>query len=187
MAVMDKVETNEQKVYEEYIDPAELIIEYGKNPQYGAIPLYYTISEIVAETGITFDEAVKIATQYSGVLGNPAWVNYYGDSTVYSLSNYNFGAWRVPVLYAAYKTVNRKYFTKKKNRLYSATWGVEKNTESKQTVVSEFQTIYHSYRIMDTDFIWGQGVMNDVPRPSRSDAVLPFHLFILPASLSWNS
>jgi hypothetical protein len=180
-ATMDYVNTEEQKVYEKYIDIADLIIDYDgsnnfANARYGAIPMSYTIADIEAETGLSEEKILKIAQSFAGKYGNPVW----SDSFNVKAGNvWKFNNWRIPVIYGAYKTVNNKYHTKKNGKMYPATYGKVWDTDTKKTVITNVQVVYHAKWIPETDFMWDYGIMNDIPRNEKGAAGIPFHVYKL--------
>lgn len=181
-AVMDEVNREEQKVYERYIDIADLIIDDDgsndfKKSRFGAIPLSYTFADIEAETGISEAKLVALAQRYSGRYGNPQWLASYSSRIN---KTWAFSSWRVPVIYGAYKTVNKKYNTKKNGKLYPAMYGKVWDSETKKTIVTSVQVVYHAKWIPDTEIIWDYGIMNDIPRDEKGNANLPFHVYKIP-------
>lgn len=178
-ATLDEVDMYEQKVYEKYIDIADLIIEYNPNTnfdksRYGGYSYFMTVAEVMAETGLEGGKIIHLAQQNSGKYGNPQWNEKYANNRT---GVYGFESWRIPVIYAAYKTVNQRYQTKKDGNYYPAKFGEKWGDKSKKdTVITDYQVVYHAKWIPGTEIIWNYGLMNDIP----GNGNLPFHVYKIP-------
>jgi hypothetical protein len=184
-ACMDMVYIDEQKVYAEYIDIQDLIIEYDfrtnfERSRFMAYPYWMTITQVIEETGMNEEDVVKFANSVvAGAYGNPQWIDAYSKK---SNGNWLFGDWRVPVLYGAWITTNQYYNTKVKNKTgdktYAGKFGkFHDGTGAKSTVVTSTECVYHAKWIPYSEVVWNYGMMNDIPRDENNNARLPVHLY----------
>ncbi len=183
---MDEVNIEEQKVYEKYLEPEDLIIEYSSKDdftksRYGAYPLWMTVTEVKEETGMDDEELLRFASTLGGMYGNPSWnANFRNRGTN---GEWLFGDWRVPVLYAAWITVNQKWDverqTKEGKKVYEGKFGkfYDGREGSKKTVITNVEVIYHCKWIVNSEIIWNYGIMNDIVRDEKGCVRLPFHVY----------
>ena len=185
-AVVDEVDLASGKVKLDYIDFSELIMEYSrdwdfKNSRWGAIPRYKTVYELrTSGCNIDEDKLEGLAQKYSGMYGNPDESKWRINNVKNEDGTYGYDSYRIPTMYAAWKSFNRKYTTKKKTKNGEITtktkFGRVYDTEQKKTSVKDIRVIYQSEWIVGTDYIFNYGLMNDTPREDN-DVRLPFHVY----------
>ena len=185
-ATIDMVDIDAQIVREEYIDIADLIIEYDSRSNYSrskfaAYPFWYTMTQVIEETGMEEDEVIKLATSVAGNFGNPSWSENFSQRHG---GNWLFGDWKVPVLYSAWITTNKYYNTKVETKnlgkiSYKEQFGkfYDGTKGSKETVETSVEVVYHCKWIPYSTVIWNYGMMNDIPRDESGLARLPFHVY----------
>ena len=185
---IDTVDTDTQRVYQQYIDIADLIMDYTKQDDFtksnfAALPEFWTINDLRKKTqpmGIDEDELKATAMQYVGYVGNPQfWNDNYGVMNSHGV--YPYSSWKIPVLYSTWKSVNSKYRTKKlrsdgvNENVYDSKFGKFWDTENKKTTITDINVIYQCRWVIGTDIVFDDGLMNDIVREGKT-AKLPFHV-----------
>jgi len=188
-ATMDVVNTDTQRVTQQYVDVADLIIDYSKtndfqNSNFAALPEYLTINELRKKTGLDEDYLKQTAILYRGYLGNPQfWNDGYGIMN--SDGTFPYGGWKVPVLYSTWKSLNRTYKIKKTRAngtgtaFYDGKFGKYWDTEFKKTTITDIEVVYQCRWVIGTDIVFDDGMMTDIVREGKT-AKLPFHVYKLP-------
>ena len=119
-AVRDYVDEYSQRVCYEYLDPADLIIQYSNDSRrfrdinFWGHQRFMTILDFRVLTGCDEKMCYKFAELYNGnaIIGNANINNLTPLSDFRSTGAANFMELRIPVLYYEHKTVNSDYKTK---------------------------------------------------------------------------
>jgi hypothetical protein len=182
-ATMDVVDEVTQKVYEEYIDVADTIIEYCptsdySDSRYAAYLKWTTILEIRKNTKLSEVEVQKIAYNNSGKYGNASWTQ---NNIIENNGIWAYDSYKIPVLVYSVKSINQKYQTDIKRGgktvSYPERFGKIWDTDIKKTKIIDVEVIYSAKWIIGTEYVYDWGLMNDIPRPTMKTVSLPFHVY----------
>jgi hypothetical protein len=165
-----------------HVDPANLITSFSSKPDFKNIrhagEVYsMTIADLKQQAGHEFseDDYIKIAKQYAGKNNNPM---NYSTEAFYDNGNetYDYDKFSVNVLDAEFITSHNLNYEKKENRHggYSvnkkpSNYKKPKNSKTKrEDIGSTVKVIYKGKYIIDTDYIFNYGMMQDIPRPKSN-------------------
>lgn len=194
--IIDLVDEYTGKSKIEYIDPANLIIEYCgdrdyRKARFAGIPLTYSIVDLRTQNkgDFTEEELAKYAQQFSTYLGNDQRTVYNRGGDIDSDGSYKYNDYKIPVIYFCWKSAYPIYeeyeeveipkYKIRKNELKTGKI-VEKNGKFfKQKrinkKISEIQVVHHCKWIVGTDKVFQYGLMNDIVKKKNIEAVLPIH------------
>lgn len=183
--VKDEVDHQTQTVKVKYCDPTWSIMRRDQDGNIidGGYVELKTIADVRAESGLSEEELIKGANVFIGSYGNPRellrWEdpNHYWDST---LGGYKYDGWKVGVFNCEYRTVDKRYITKRDKkgevRYYEEEYGRKyENSKSREIVNDSFINYYRCKWIVGTDFCYDYGPQFDIPRPDLSEAKCSFH------------
>ena len=202
-ASMDVVNPITKRVEAEYVDPADLIIEYSDKENrrfidsgFWAVQRFLTVAQLREQTGWSEEKILSIATQFNGkfAIGNPLIENLT-SLTEYRSNNYcNYNDLRIPILHYEIKTIDSTYYTKflnsdkgrfpmveepyrndgkKKPRVY--------DTEKRKTEVHDMETWYVGNWVIGREEVFGYGKKFDIPFDYSKKAPRPsLHFYCLP-------
>ena len=161
-----------------HVDPANLITSYSSKPDYKNIrhagEIYsMTIADLKQQAGDQFSEEdyQKIAKEYAGKNNNPMT---YGDRAYYDNGNetYDYDKFSVNVLDAEFITGHSLNYEKKENKFggfsvnkKGSNYKSPKNSKTKRkSIGSTVKVVYTGKYIINTDYIFNYGMMEDMPR-----------------------
>lgn len=199
LSTMDVLDEQQQKVAIEYLDPADVIIEYSrstdfKNSRFAAVPKLYTISELRVMTSMTEDELIEVAGKWKSQYGNPSEVR---DGYNEVSQTWNYDNYKIPVLHAYWKSVDVKKdvgegmieISKdkvrpnelKKGKIVKKGEKYFKPIKNAEIEKERIRTIYEYQWIVDTEKGFNFRKLRNIPFDySAKDALLPIHVYKLP-------
>ena len=161
-----------------HVDPANLITSYSSKPDFKNVrhagEIYsMTIADLKQQAGDQFseDDYQKIAKEYAGKNNNPMT---YGDRAYYDNGNetYDYDKFSVNVLDAEFITSHSLNYEKKENKFggfsvnkKSSNYKAPKNSKTKrENIGSSVKVVYTGKYIINTDYIFNYGMMENMPR-----------------------
>jgi len=188
-AYLDYVDSDGIVKYQ-YVDPSNLIIEYGdKNvfdsARYFGTVIGYRIPDIRRKfPNMDEKDIEKLARTFVGSYSNPDTVNASYDEAngVFGYDEFN-----IPVLKYSFLTVNKQYFqnrvTKSGDTIrarvgYKENGSLNVRKNDAQSMQEMFhECVYEGCWIIGTDLVFDHGKMNDIPYdPKYKKARLPIHV-----------
>lgn len=190
-----KFDTNTHRTTIEYLDVAELIIQYSsyrdhRNASFAGIPKDYTINEFRKENPDMKEEDIReLASRFNGVYGN----NSEDELTVFSRDNYkregydcNYNNFIIPTLFCVWTTIDKntekidaeyeikgdvKPYELKKGKVIKRDGKYYKTKKSKR-VKNKVQMTYQCKWVIGSEYVWDYGIMPYQIRQG-SNAFLP--------------
>ena len=161
-----------------HVDPANLITSYSSKPDYKNVrhagEIYsMTIADLKQQAGDQFseDDYQKIAKEYAGKNNNPMT---YGDRAYYDNGNetYDYDKFSVNVLDAEFITSHSLNYEKKENKFggfsvnkKASNYKAPKKSKTKrENIGSSVKVVYTGKYIVNTDYIFNYGMMENMPR-----------------------
>ena len=161
-----------------HVDPANLITSYSSKPDFKNVrhagEIYsMTIADLKQQAGDQFseDDYQKIAKEYAGKNNNPMT---YGDRAYYDNGNetYDYDKFSVNVLDAEFITSHSLNYEKKENKFggfsvnkKASNYKAPKNSKTKrENIGSTVKVVYTGKYIINTDYIFNYGMMENMPR-----------------------
>jgi len=161
-----------------HVDPANLITSYSSKPDFKNVrhagEVYsMTIADLKQQAGDQFseDDYQKIAKEYAGKNNNPMT---YGDRAYYDNGNetYDYDKFSVNVLDAEFITSHSLNYEKKENKFggfsvnkKASNYKTPKNSKTKrENIGSTVKVVYTGKYIINTDYIFNYGMMENMPR-----------------------
>ena len=161
-----------------HVDPANLITSYSSKPDFKNVrhagEIYsMTIADLKQQAGDQFseDDYQKIAKEYAGKNNNPMT---YGDRAYYDNGNetYDYDKFSVNVLDAEFITSHSLNYEKKENKFggfsvnkKASNYKAPKNSKTKrENIGSSVKVVYTGKYIINTDYIFNYGMMENMPR-----------------------
>lgn len=190
-ACKDYVDKKDLKVKSRYVDPIDLIMQYSRHfdhhdSNFAGEIFPVSIVDLKKEGNFTDEEIREIAknnTSYNNYTsGDIDWDNYYVSD---QQGGYGFvDDWKVRVMDSEFKTIDRQYSTKRKNKYgetlsYKSKFGKIDKGETRTTKTTDIQVVRKCKWIIGTKYIYDWGVQNDIPRENDSTANLSFHAYRL--------
>ena len=183
---------NKNRVSLKYINLADAIIPHLQNtgydnPEYFCYQEIYTIKQLRQydiydgngiSGGLKEEQLKELARKFHNYnhpnnenLSFDFYCRYYDTDHSFGYDDY-----KIPVLYVSFVSVNTEYSYKFKvageERITKGKWGIVKDN----TLVKSEEMIYHGNWIMGTDYHFGCGLLNDIPRTSTGKARIPAHI-----------
>ncbi len=194
-AVRDYTDPATQRVKCRYVDPINLIIKYSRShtfedPLFAAEIRHVTISSLrqemakeIASGEITEDDIKKIAAQFCGYQSNPNSYQFEYYSQENGNGGYRYDEFLICLLDAEYLSYDvMKYenrinsrgdnFVHKKDYSYN-----KKKTSKRQPGMSQMSTVYKCKWIPGSNYVFDYGHQNDIPRKSKNEASLSYHVY----------
>ena len=161
-----------------HVDPSNLITSYSSKPDFKNIrhagEVYsMTIADLKQQAGDQFseDDYQKIAKEYAGKNNNPMT---YGDRAYYDNGNetYDYDKFSVNVLDAEFITSHSLNYEKKENKFggfsvnkKASNYKAPKKSKTKrENIGSSVKVVYTGKYIINTDYIFNYGMMENMPR-----------------------
>lgn len=182
------------KVRYEYVDFANLIIDYSREQDFkdarfwGYVKLM-TVNEVRSRRpDLKEDQLLGMARQYAGLFGNQG-ENYLGGWQSYGYRNNKgvlvYDMYRVPVFISEWLSNDTRYKMKRTNKRGETLYyeqGDRKvyNTDKRQTVVVEGANVYTCSWIIGTDYYFEDGVAMNAARIEKKTPRLSIHAYALP-------
>jgi len=174
--------TPDGKAKYEYVDVENACIQYSRhndfnNAEWGFEVRLYTMSEL-SDMGIGTKELKEIAQKYNGKLGNP-----YVESLNITLQEDDLWGAKAPVLVSAWKDIDVKKqikYTRKRmpNRWFykdvDFDFEEDKLKEREELIVTRVKKVRECKWIIDTDYVFDNGIMNYMVREDIKEPELPF-------------
>lgn len=183
-ACKDYVDPTSQKVLTRYVDPANLIIRWGRKNDFaditeaGEIQLY-TINQVRELCPDIDEQALRgAALAYNGMYGNPGGMginSYYNSKEVYEQN-------KVLILDCEFEAVDRKVFQTRKvngNEVMfeeKSTYNRKSDEKRKVDRINLRQWLRCKW-IVGTDIVFDFGYQHDVPRPKKNKPSSSYHVF----------
>lgn len=178
------------KVKCRYVDIARLVHQYSSRRDYKNIDwageiVPYTLGQLREESNMTEDQLIKIGRQYIGYMDNVADEDSY--KRLYSSPDLTgqctgLNDFKIEVLDCEWVTYNHKMRTKSEE-MYG--WDYAGNKKDKKEGKNQRQKvrlkmIYRCKLVIGTDHVFDWGPQNDIPRPTKKEANLSYHIYALP-------
>lgn len=194
-AAKDYYDPVDGKVKVRYVDIARLVHQYStrrdyKNIDWAGEVVQYTISQLREETNLSEEELVAIGRQYIGYMDNPTDEDGYKrlyasrgvDNCYHGLDDF-----KIEVFDAEFITYNHKMRDKRTTAsgedVYD--WDYqgnkkEKKTENRERIPVRLRMVHRVKLIIGTGHIFDWGPQYDIPRPTKKEANLSYHIYQLP-------
>jgi len=194
--VKDAVDPHTQAVQTSYIDPIDLIVRYSRSKTFDKISHagfvdHMTISQLrtavknAHNSNMNEDDLKNVARQYSGYESNPHVYQYDYYTYDQDSGTYPYDEVTVDVLDCEWFSSDIVNFEKKKSesgesRVYRKDYDYSTNGNEKRTALkAEKKVVYRCKWLVGTPFVFDWGLQFDVPRPSKREANLSFHIYKL--------
>lgn len=182
------------KVKCRYVDIARLVHQFStrrdyKNIDWAGEIVQYSLGQLREESNIKEEELIKLGQQWLGYLDNPGDVDGYkkmyvtmGDDGFYhGLDNF-----KIEVLDCEWVTYNHKMRTKTEledDDVYGWNYSggkKEKKEGKRQKEEVRLRMIYKAKLVIGTNHVFDFGPQNDIPRPTKKEANVSYHIYTLP-------
>lgn len=181
----------------EYVDWANLIIDYSKennfkDARFWGYIKFFTINEVRSRRpDLKESDLIGLASQYAGFWGNPS-EDYINTRTNSGYRNKDgilvYNQFRVPVLICEWLSNDTRYKMLRKNSRGETLYyeqeerGKIYDTEKRKTVVVEGANVYTCSWIIGTNEVFEDGVAMNAARVNKKTPQLGIHAYALPGT-----
>jgi hypothetical protein len=176
-------------IREKYVDPVNLITSFAKDDRFTDIKyageiIDITLDDLAVMTDFSEEQIKQIARQNAGVNNNLAWDNDWNNYHATTSTQRPYGGFKVRVLDAYYYSYDVLNYEEKPQKVGNGFFfNKAKKVSDRKTIHSKrVKNIYHSKWIVNTDFIFDYGLMENMTRDKlhgfySTDTALPYVIY----------